>query len=409
MESSRLQRVRGFLVAWNLWLNMVVNLSNAGIQSSTMLSYLLGPQMAWIAQNKWVMGGATMVVLGSLAVVAFIGMGLGKWIQDVGAVVKVLVFLALIALPFHNHVAGRHTEYPPFTLSLPGITLFKLNLLGKMSFGALSGLDSAAILAGECRDAAKAIGRSVIIATPIIGAMFVLGTNSVVALVPLSKIDLVSPISQALSMGTRPGDASASLIPLVIAVLLFSFLAAQALQLASVARLPLVAGWNKLLPDWFGRLHVTRKTPANSIVFVVAVSVGIAVVGIAGAGQQEAFQLLQNASLILYALTYLTMFALPLAGRQRKIVKPGRWLQAATVSGFMMTAMFLALSLFPIIDVPRPLEFTAKVGGFTLLCQLIAVGMFYSCRRRSLVFDSTKVTTTNADIDIAVSGAPISA
>ena len=68
----------GFLVAWNLWLNMVVNLSNAGIQASTMLSYVLGPRMSWIAQNKVVMGVATLVVLGSLAVVAFIGMGLGS-------------------------------------------------------------------------------------------------------------------------------------------------------------------------------------------------------------------------------------------------------------------------------------------------------------------------------------------
>ncbi len=79
---------------------MVVNLSNAGIQSSTMLSYILGPRMSWVAQSKMVMGGATLIVLGSLAVVAFLGLGLGKWIQDVGAVVMVLVFLALIALPF---------------------------------------------------------------------------------------------------------------------------------------------------------------------------------------------------------------------------------------------------------------------------------------------------------------------
>ena len=294
----------------------------------------------------------------------------------------VFVFLALIALPVRNHAAGSHVGYPPITLSLPAITLLSLNLLEKMSFGALSGFDTAAILAGECRKATRTIGRSVLIATPLIATMFVLGTGSVVALVPLDKIDLVSPISQALSMGTRPGDASASLIPFAIAVLLFAFLAAQALQLASAARLPLVAGWDKLLPDWFGRLHPTRKTPVNSVIFVVAVSIVIAILGIAGAGQQEAFQLLQNGSLILCALTYLSMFALPLAGRQRKIVKPPRWLQAAAVSGFVMTALFLVLSLFPIIDVPRSLQFTLKLGGFTLLanswqwaCSFLAVAL----------------------------------
>jgi len=373
----------GFLVGWNLWLNAVAILSYAGIQATTMLAYVLGPRAAWIAESKWAMGMVTTAVLGSLILIAFIGLGLGKWIQDLGGVVMVAVFVALIALPFRNHLIGRSTEYPPLTLSLPAISLLSLNLLGKMSFGAFSGFDSMAVFAGECRDAARSIGWSVMIATPIIAAMFVLGTSSVVALVPRDKIDLVSPISQALTLGTRPGDTGAALIPLVIAALLFSFIAQQALTFAITTRLPLVAGWDKLLPDWFGRLHPRRKTPTNSILFVGGVALAMAIAGVAGAGQQEAFQLLQNASGIFYALSYLAMFALPLLGRQREILKPAPWLQAAAVSGFTMTSMYLVLALFPIIDVPRPLLFAAKIGGFTLACQLAAAGLFYSYRRRS--------------------------
>lgn len=373
----------GFLVAWNLWLNAVAILSYAGIQATTMLSYVLGPQASWIAESRWAMGSITVLVLGSLIVIAFVGLGLGKWVQDLGGVMLLIVFLALIALPFRNHLLGRSTEYPPFTLSLPAISLLSLNLLGKMSFGAMSGFDSMAVFAGECRDASKAIGRSVIIAVPIIATMFVLGTSSVVALVPRDKIDLVSPISQALTLGTRPGDPGASLIPLVIAALLFSFVASMALTFAVTTRLPLVAGWDNLLPDWFGRLHPRRKTPTNSILFVGAVALAMAIAGVAGAGQQEAFQLLQNASGIFYALAYLAMFALPLVGRQKEILKPALWLQAAAASGFLMTAMYLVLALFPIIDVPRPLLFTAKVGGFVLACQLAAAGVYYSYRRRT--------------------------
>lgn len=372
----------GFLVGWNLWLNAVAILSFVGIQTITMLAYLLGPEAAWMAQRRWLMAAATLLVLGTLVAIAFIGLGLGKWIQDFGGVVLLLVFLALIALPFRNHLIGRATAYPRFTLSLPAISLLSLNILGKMSFGAMSGFDSMAIFAGECRDASRTIGRSVMIAAPIIAAMFVLGTSSIVALVPAEKIDLVSPISQALAMGTRPEDPGAALIPLVLALLLFAFIASQALIFGYASRLPLVAGWDKLLPEWFGRLHPRRKTPTHSILFVGAVAFAIAIAGVAGAGQQEAFQLLQNASGIFYALAYLVMFALPLAGRQKKIARPPLWLQAAAVSGFVITAMYVVLSLFPIIDVPRPLVFTAKVGGFVLLSQLVAVGLFYSYRRR---------------------------
>jgi amino acid transporter len=373
----------GFLVAWNMWLNAVAILSFAGIQATTMLAYALGPQAAWIAESKWAMCGITLLFLGTLIAIAFIGLGLGKWVQDLGGVVMVIVFLALIALPFRNHVIGRTTQYPPFTLSLPAISLLTLNLLGKMSFGALSGFDSMAVFAGECRDATKAIGRSVLIAAPIIAAMFVLGTSSIVALVPNGSIDLVSPISQALTLGTRPSDPGASLIPLVITALLFSFIASMALVFAITTRLPLVAGWDNLLPAWFGRLHPRRKTPTNSILFVGAVALVMALTAVAGAGQQEAFQLLQNSSGIFYALAYLAMFALPLFGRQKAILKPALWLQAAAASGFIMTAMYLVLALFPIIDVPKPLLFTAKVGGFVLACQLAAAGIYYSYRRRT--------------------------
>ncbi|HME31642.1 MAG TPA: APC family permease, partial [Terriglobales bacterium] len=383
-EWSRLgfNELVGFLVAWNLWLNAVAILSYGGIQATVMLSYALGPRAAWIVDSRWVMGGVTLLILGSLIAIAFIGMSLGKKVQDFGGAVMVIVFVALIALPWRNHWIGRPTQHAPFTLALPVISLFSLNVLGKMSFGAFGGFDGMAIFAGECRDATRAIGRSIIIATPIIVLMFVLGTSSVVALVPKDKIDLISPISQALTMGTRPTDAGASLIPLAILAMLLAFIAQMALSFAITTRLPLVAGWDHLLPEWFGRLHPRRKTPTNAILFVGTVAFALAIAGVAGAGQQEAFQLLQNASGIFYALSYLVMFALPLFGRQRQVLKPALWLQAAAVSGFIMTAMYLVLALFPIIDVPRPLVFTAKIGGFVLACQLGAAALFYSYRRR---------------------------
>ena len=44
---------------------------------------------------------------------------------------------------------------------MPALTLLNLNILGKMALGALSGFEYVAILAGECRNPARTIGRSV--------------------------------------------------------------------------------------------------------------------------------------------------------------------------------------------------------------------------------------------------------
>jgi len=372
----------GFLVAWNMWLNMVAILSYAGLQSASMSSYLFGSHASFIAQNRWVLMFVTIAMMLGLTVITSIGLKLAKWIQDLGGALLLIVFAALIALPFRNAFIGRPTQYPPFTLSLPAISLLSLNLLGKMSFGAMSGFDGMSIFAGECRDAAKSIGRSVVIATPIICAIFILGTSSIVALVPKDKIDLISPISQALTLGTRAGDPGASLIPLAIAAMLFAFIASSVLTFAMTTRLPLVAGWDSLLPVWFARLHPKRKTPTNSIIFVAVISTMMALFGILGSGQQEAFQLLQNSAGIFYAIAYLAMFALVLFGKQRTIEKPPLWLQAAAISGLLMTGMYLVLSLFPIIEVSNPWIFTAKVGGFIVCCQLFAASLYYFNRRK---------------------------
>ena len=52
----------------------------------------------------------------------------------------------------------------------------------------------------------------------------------------------------------------------------------MALAFALATRLPLVAGWDNLLPEWFGRVHPRRKTPTNSILFVGAVAFSLAIV-----------------------------------------------------------------------------------------------------------------------------------
>ena len=86
------------------------------------------------------------------------------------------------------------------------------------------------------------------------------------------------------------------------------------------------------------------------IVFVILANLG--------AGNQEAFQLLDNTGGILYALVYLAMFAIPLVARGEK---PSRGVRAAALSGFLMTLLYIVLSVFPIIDVKSPWQFTAKI------------------------------------------------
>jgi amino acid transporter len=143
-----------------------------------------------------------------------------------------------------------------------------------------------------------------------------------------------------------------------------------------------VAGWDNLLPAWFTRLHPKWGTPVESILLVGGVTLVAGLVGVAGVGRQEGYQLLQTSSGFLYTVTYLFLFALPLLGRGGQASGAPWWLKAACFSGFLMTALYVVLASFPIIDVPSPLQFGAKLLSIVCSSNLLGAWIYWSYQRR---------------------------
>jgi drug/metabolite transporter (DMT)-like permease len=105
-------------------------------------------------------------------------------------------------------------------------------------------------------------------------------------------------------------------------------------------------------------------------------------VGMVGVGEQEAFQLLWNASGIFYALTYLVMFAIPLVGLRKLKDRPSVWLRLASASGFLMTLLYVGLSVFPIVKVDSPLAFAIKITAVIIVANIIGAIIFLLAERR---------------------------
>src|SRR5207247_4574480 len=105
------------------------------------------------------------------------------------------------------------------------------------------------------RMASCTITCSVLVAASFIVLMFILGTDSVIALVPRDRIDLVSPIPQALSLGFEGSGVLRLIVPALILLLLLRQLGVVTMVFNGNKRLPLVAGWDNLLPGRFARLH----------------------------------------------------------------------------------------------------------------------------------------------------------
>jgi glutamate:GABA antiporter len=373
----------GFLTAWNLWAFAILILATFGVTIARNLSYLIGSSATWLTGAAWYTPVVSAAIVVSITILALFGLRVGKWMQAVGGTAQLLTYGALLIVPFIALRRGQITEFHPFAASIPTFTALNLNLLGKMALGALSGFEYVALLAGECKNPARTIGRSVVIASPIIALMFILGTSTVVAIVPKDQIDLVSPIPQTLSMVFRGMGLVSMIAPLLIALLLLRQIGNVSLMFAGTSRLPMVAGWDGLLPKWFTKLHPRFLTPTNSILFVGGLTLAFTLAGQVGVGLQEAFQVLENAGGIFYAFAYIAMFSIPLFAAHRLAERPPLWLRGAAASGLAMSVLYSVLSIFPIIDVADWRVFSAKIVTVLVGTNLAGVAIFVMGRRRA--------------------------
>src|SRR4029077_10777138 len=99
--------------------------------------------------------------------------------------------------------------------------------------------------------------------------------------------------------------------------------------------------------------------------------------------QAEAFQLVFNASGIFYALTYVVMFAIPLFGLRTVTPRPPMWLRLASLSGLLMTVLYIVLSVFPIIKVESVSTFALKITMMVVAMNVVGAGILLSARQRS--------------------------
>ncbi len=251
---------------------------------------------------------------------------------------------------------------------------------------AASGLEYIAIMAGETHAANRDIGRSVVIATPIIFLMFVLGTGSVLSFHELHRgtpINYVAPIPQALSLAFGERGIGAFVSKLAILLLQLRILGAASFIFTGVVRLPMAAGWDHLVPAWFSRLHPRYKTPVNSIVVSTLVIAGLLVMGSAGVHAAEAFNVLNDTASELYALAYLSMFLIPILGVRALRRALPRWVAGVCALGVVTIVFCLAFNAYPFVDVSSPGLFACKILGTTALLNGVGYG-FYRLRSRAL-------------------------
>ena len=372
-----------FLVAWNFWLFGILVMSGISLIIKKNIAYAIGPRADWMHENKWMTTFVCLILVSSVVAASRRGLTLGKWVQNFGGAMLIITVAILILLPFITAGSGSLANYHPFSLSLPEVNSHNVNVCSKLAVGALSGFEYIAILAGECRAPAKNISRSVIISAPIIALMFILGTASVLAFVTPDKVDLIAPIPQVLSRGFGSYGWVSTLISITIFGVAARQIALMSIYFAGNTRLPMVAGWDNLLPGWFAKLHQKYRTPVNSILFVGATTLVFSLVPLIGVKEAEAFQFQDNAASILYALIYMVLFAIPIIAMRRFGSHAPWWLKISAGLGFIASLTGAFYTIFPIIEVESRFLFAAKILLVVIVANVIGAVIYIVDRKRS--------------------------
>src|SRR4030095_5636579 len=77
----------GFMVAWNLWLFVIVNTSELGLLVGNFVDYAPGGLLAGMPESRWFAAASDVAVIGLLVLVSSLGLRVGKWVHNAGAVV----------------------------------------------------------------------------------------------------------------------------------------------------------------------------------------------------------------------------------------------------------------------------------------------------------------------------------
>jgi amino acid transporter len=151
---------------------------------------------------------------------------------------------------------------------------------------------------------------------------------------------------------------------------------------------PFVVGIDRYLPAAFGKIHPRWKTPYISILVQAGVSCAILLASqIRSQTVQEAYQILIDATIILYFIPFLYMFAgiLKLSGRKDRAENPhamlipggklGLW--TCGLVGFVVVVIGIFVSLVPPGETFNKWSFELRLLGGTLVSIFLGLVLYW--------------------------------
>jgi glutamate:GABA antiporter len=354
----------GFVCGWCYWVNNVLYYPSLLLFIAAIAPWAFGAGDSGLGERWDYLLPVTLGGMWLAVVLNMVGVRTGQRLQNLGGMAAFVPGVLIIGLGLYAFLS--HGPATPITGEnlVPGADLTRLNLWASIAF-AYAGLELSATLAGEVRDPVRTLPRGVLMTAPIIGFVYVVGTASLLWMVPSDQINVVTAIMQGIAAGVDDLPALRWLVPLAAAAITLHVLGSVGAWLSGSARVGFAVGLDRYAPPAFARVHPRWGTPYVAILVQATLSTIFLLISVLGkgTGAGAAYLVLLDTMLLVYFVPYVYLFLCYLkSGQGREHPTAGgnglRW--AVGTSGLLVTlfAMFVAC-----VPPPDSQHHLAKVLG----------------------------------------------
>ncbi|MFN8571169.1 MAG: APC family permease [Gemmatimonadaceae bacterium] len=381
----------GFLCGWCYWVNNLLYYPNLLIASAVMATYAIGKGGSGL-ENDWTyVLTATLVMLWFATFVNIIGLGTGKWLQNVGAICLLApgaVLLVVGVMAMVSHPAANPISWSTVVPDLGQLS--ELNLWASIAF-AFTGIELGATMSDEIDNPSKTLPRSVLLSAPIVVGLYLLGTISVLWILPSKDVNVVSGFLQALQAGLGgSGTTLRWLVSLCALLYVVGNLGGVGAWLVGPSRVAFVIGLDRYFPPAFGRVHPKWKTPYVAILVQSSFATLFLLLSVLGKGTTvaNAYLILLDTMILIYFIPFLYLFLVYLTdkGIRASAGQPGGVSRLRVVglgvSGMALTTFAMIVACVPPSDTPSVVLFELKVVGGALLFVLFGGVLYWRAGRR---------------------------
>lgn len=331
---------------WGYWINTVVWIPAIFILFAGIFKQLFMPELSLTGQIALGVGLTWLTVF-----VNVVALDVGKWVPNLGATLKVVVFLALIISAFfytQNHDMAQ-------TINLQSLKPnwgSSLQYIPAIIYGML-GFELVSASSQEMKNPRRDFPRSILYSALIIFSLYFFATLAMLAVLPADEINVVEGLMDTLYLLFGDSTAGRLAAQILGIAALYTFFSNAVTWAMGCNRCAAEAAYEGELPKPFGLISEKRGTPVGAAVMLgVISSLCLILYGFLAGSNEDLFWTLFSFSAVIFLLPYIGMLFSFLkmraidSDRDRPYAVPGNPLIVRMLTYSCIAVLSLSIILF---------------------------------------------------------------